>query len=87
MFGGPHHNDEQKRAEPSGESRKNKTLLGEKLAIQVLLRLRHGCQLGSKKTLPIALDAADFVRHVPGLPPVSSGFLGFPCLCARFVAP
>jgi hypothetical protein len=43
MFGGPHHNDERKRAEQSGESRKDKTLSGKVLAAQVLLRFLRGC--------------------------------------------
>lgn len=71
MFGGLHHNDERKRAEHPVRAEKEKTLTGENLAAEVLRRSTHGCRWRSPKSMQVALDTADFVRHVPGFP----GFL------------
>src|SRR5690348_5718317 len=70
MFGGLHRNDEMKRAEQSGWSRK-KTKSADRnkgLAPEALLRSLDGCHWVSRNSPQSALDTADFVRHVPELP-------------------
>src|SRR5690348_11445011 len=67
MFGGLHRNDEMKRAEQSGWSRK-KTKSADRnkgLAAEALLRSLDGCHWVSRNSPQSALDTADFVRHVP----------------------
>src|SRR5690242_18199513 len=67
MFGGLHRNDEMKRAEQSGWSRK-KTKSADRnkgLATEALLRSLDGCHWVSRNSPQSALDTADFVRHVP----------------------
>src|SRR5690348_9505342 len=76
MFGGLHRNDEMKRAEQSGWSRK-KTKSADRnkgLATEALLRSLDGCHWVSRNSPQSALDTADFVRHVPEfLSPNSQG--------------
>lgn len=70
MFGGLHRNDEMKRAEQSGWSRK-KTKSADRnkgLAAEALLRSLDGCHWVSRNSPQSALDTADFVRHVPMFP-------------------
>lgn len=70
MFGGLHRNDEMKRAEQSGWSRK-KTKSADRnkgLAAEALLRSLDGCHWVSRNSPRSALDTADFVRHVPEFP-------------------
>ena len=74
MFGGLHQRDEVKRTKQSGWSTKKNGDPNKVLAAQIAAALRHGCLHKNQKTYGIALDTADFVRHVPRFPQVSPGF-------------
>lgn len=65
MFGGLHQRDEVKRTKQSGWSTKKNRDPNKVLAAQIAAALRHGCLHKNQKTYGIALDTADFVRHVP----------------------
>src|SRR5277367_304870 len=69
MFGGPHHSDAVTWAEQFGWSEKNRTTIpGESLAARSAAAPTEGCLQKNQKPYQIALDTADFVRHVPWLP-------------------
>src|SRR5690242_922407 len=91
MFGGLHRNDEMKRAEQSGWSRK-KTKSADRnkgLAAEALLRSLDGCHWVSRNSPQSALDTADFVRHVPAFPlfrPNNRVWEPEPRLCRHWVA-